>query len=260
MSDNINKFLAIIREIPDSFKNCITTQENISPINVEKARMQHHRYCSILKSLGLQLIRIEADENLPDCCFTEDTVIVLNELAIVANPMERSRKGESEEIVKILRPLRKLFHLKEPAYLDGGDVIVIGKRIFIGLSARTNQKAIDQVEEWVKDFGYEVRGVPVQRTLHLKSACTYIGNGTMLLSPTDVDPLIFKEYSIIEVPASERYCADALIVNNTVLIPEGYPQTEKRIKDHGFELITLDTSEIKKADGALTCMSVVLSA
>jgi dimethylargininase len=248
---------AIIREIPNSFKNCITTQVNEVPIDIDKARVQHQNYCEILESLGLQLIRLEAIEALPDCCFTEDTAIVLDEIAIIANPVMSSRSGELQAIVEVLESYRELFHLKSPAHLDGGDVVQIDKKLFIGLSDRTNREAINQVKNWVKDVGYEVVSVPVKNTLHLKSACTYIGQGTVLLSPENVDPQFFSEYQIIKVPPDESYCADALAVGETVLIPSGYPDTKAKILSQGFNVITLDTSEIKKADGALTCMSVI---
>ena len=255
MSINENK--AIVRRIPNSFKHCITTMENKVPINVEMARVQHQNYCEILESLGLQLIRLDADEDLPDCCFTEDTVIVMDEIAIIANPVMSSRKGELDEIINTLKPYRKLYQLQSPAYLDGGDVIQIDRKLFIGLSARTNMAAIEQVADWVAGYGYEVISVPVNNTLHLKSASTYIGMGTVLLSPENVDPIYFSKYQVIEVPSSESYCADALAVGNNVLIPEGYPGTKAKLIQHGFQVITLDVSEIKKADGALTCMSVI---
>lgn len=252
--------IAVVREIPDSFKDCITSQQDKDSIDVKKARLQHENYCGTLESFGIELLRISTDESLPDCCFTEDVAIVLDEMAIITNPRMKSRSGEREEMEKALHPYRKMVRLEAPAYLDGGDVVVIGKKIFVGLSERSNANAIEQLQLLLDAYGYTVTGVPVKNVLHLKSACTYIGNGYVLLSPENIDPIFFADYKLIKVPKEESYCADALAIDGRVLIPEGYPLTKKMILDSGFKVITLDTTEIKKADGALTCMSVIFSA
>jgi len=252
--------IAVVREIPDSFNNCITSQEDKDTIDVEKARFQHENYCAALETFGIELLRISADESLPDCCFTEDVAIVLDEIAIITNPKVKSRSGERKEMGKALLPYRKIVHLETPAYLDGGDVVVIGKKIFVGLSERTNIYAIEQLQHLLDEYGYTVTGVPVRNVLHLKSACTYIGNGYVLLSPENIDMDFFTDYKIIKVPEEESYCADSLAFKGKVLIPKGYPRTLEMILDKGFEVISLDTTEIKKADGALTCMSVIFKA
>jgi dimethylargininase len=252
--------IAVVREIPDSFNNCITSQEDKDTIDVEKARLQHENYCATLETFGIELLRISADESLPDCCFTEDVVIVLDEIAIITNPRMKSRSGERKEMEKAMLPYRKMVRLDAPAYLDGGDVVVIGKKIFVGLSERSNAKAIEQLQNLLDVYGYAVTGVPVRNVLHLKSACTYIGNGYVLLSPESIDPDFFADYKLIKVPKEESYCADTLAIDDSVLIPEGYPITKQMILESGFKVITLDTTEIKKADGALTCMSVIFSA
>ena len=248
---------AIVRGIPNTFQDCVTISHNTPKINVELARQQHETYCTTLEQLGLKLIRIEADDALPDCCFTEDIAIVFNDLAIITSPGTPSRVAETVEMEKIVAPLKKIYHLSPPATLDGGDVLKIDKKIFIGNSLRTNEEAIKQVAAIINPKGYEVIGVKIWNTLHLKSVCTYLGNGCIILAEGYLDDKIFSQYDKIILPKEEAYCANCLVVNGKVLISKGFPKTKSLIEAKEFSVIEMEISETKKADGALTCSSII---
>ena len=249
--------LAIVRGIPNTFQDCVTISHETPKINVELARQQHEEYCNTLEQLGLKLIRLDADGALPDCSFTEDTAIVFDDLAIITSPGTPSRVAETVEMEKTLTPLKKIYHLSHPATLDGGDVLKIDKKIFIGNSSRTNEEAIKQVAAIINPIGYEVIDVKVWNTLHLKSVCTYLGNGCIILAEGYLDDKIFSQYDKIILPKEEEYCANCLVVNGKVLIPKGFPKTKSLIEAKGFFVIELEMSETKKADGALTCSSII---
>ena len=257
MSEKRIDELAIVRGIPNTFQDCVTISHDTPKINVELARQQHEAYCKTLEQLGLKLIRIDSDDALPDCCFTEDTAIVFDDLAIITSPGTPSRVAETVEMEKTLTPLKKIYHLSPPATLDGGDVLKIDKKIFIGNSSRTNKEAIKQVAAIINPKGYEVIGVKIWNTLHLKSVCTYLGNECIILAEGYLDDKIFSQYDKIIVPKEEEYCANCLVVNKKVLIPKGFPKTKSLIESKGFYVIELEMSETKKADGALTCSSII---
>lgn len=248
---------AIVRAIPNTYQDCVTLSPGKPEINVALARQQHTAYCKTLKELGLKLIRIEADDALPDCCFTEDTAIVFGDLAIITKPGTPSRIAETVEMEKRLMPLKKIHHLSSPATIDGGDVLKIYSKIFIGISSRTNEEAIKQVADIINPKGYEVIGVKIRDTLHLKSVCTYVGNGCILLAKGHLDEKIFSSYDAIIVPEEEAYSANCLVVNGKVLLPKGFPKTKSMIEAKDSSIIEMDMSEIEKADGALTCLSVI---
>lgn len=248
---------AIVREVPDAYAECLTLEAIEVPIDVPKAREQHAHFCAILAGLGLEVTRLEADESLPDCCFIEDTAVLVDDLAILTNPGAPSRIKEVEAVEQALRGIKPLAKILPPGTLDGGDVLVIGKTIYIGQSTRTNEAGIRQFAALVEPNGYTVVSVPVSGLLHLKSAVTYLGNGQVILAPAYVDPSYFKEYHLLKLSEAEAYCANCLNVNGTILMPEGYEQVKKQIENLGFPVIELDMSEFKKGDGALTCKALL---
>lgn len=250
---------AIVRNIPLSFQHCITNFRSASPINVEMAMQQHEEYCNTLIQLGIKLTRIAADDALPDCCFTEDTAIIFDELAIITYPGTQSRVSETIEMKKVLSALKNTHQIAAPATIEGGDVLKIGKKIFIGNSARTNEEGIKQVAAIIEPLGYEVIAVKINDKLHLKSVCTYLGNNCIIFAKGHFDETVFSACDHIIVPEEETYCANTLRVNDKVLIPSGFPKTRSLIEAKGFSVIVLEMSEIEKADGALTCLSVIFS-
>lgn len=257
MSENKRDEFAIVRAIPNTYQDCVTIAPDKPVINVELAKQQHAAYCKTLEQLDLKLIRIEADDALPDCCFTEDTAIVFGDVAIITNPGTISRIAETAEMEKVLTPLKNIHHLSSPATIDGGDVLKIDQKIFIGISSRTNEEAIKQVATILHSKGYDVIGVKIRDTLHLKSVCTNVGKGCILLAEGHLDKKIFSEYDIIIVPEEESYAANCLVVNGKVLLPKGFPKTKSLVEAKGFSVIEMDMTEIEKADGALTCLSII---
>src|SRR5512132_406825 len=162
--------VAITREVSPRCNECEITHIERTPIDLSAAREQHRQYVQLLKHLGCDVIELPAESDLPDSVFVEDTAFILPEVAVITRPGADSRKPETESIIRALTPLIKLVPLKEPATLDGGDVLVLGKRIYIGLSTRSNQEAIDQLNELLGDYGYSITGVQLRDCLHLKSA------------------------------------------------------------------------------------------
>jgi len=248
---------AIVREVPDSYGNCIRPAGSTDPIDVDLADAQHGAYCDVLRGLGLDLIRIDADERYPDCCFVEDTAIVAGGRAIIARVGADSRVGEEVAVREHLGEHMEVHELENPARIDGGDVLVIGSNVFIGLGGRTNRNAFDQVRDILKPLGCKVIPVAMSDVLHLKSACTYLGDGHILLLSGFPHQGVFGEYEAVEVPVEEAYAANCLSVKGRVLVSAGYSRTKDLIEAAGFETIELEMSEFRKGQGSLTCLSKI---
>lgn len=248
---------AITRPISPNMGNCELTHLDREPIDIQKANQQHDKYEIALKKIGCNIIKATAAPSLPDSVFVEDCAIVLDELAIITLPGAESRREEVTGIIEVLEPLRKLFYIQSPGLLDGGDVLVIGKKIWVGLSYRSNKSAIEQLKKITSPFGYSVTGVKVTDCLHLKSAVTQVGENSVLLNPNWIDAGIFTEFKIIETHPNEPNAANALLINDTVLFPKSYPLTAQVLKENRINIIQLDNTEVIKAEGALTCCSII---
>ena len=248
---------AITRPISPKMAECELTHFDRQPIDIALAEKQHTEYEDALKRLGCQIIKAPAAPDFPDCVFVEDCAIVLDELAIITNPGAISRKGEVAGLVEVLGPHRSLEFIMHPGVLDGGDVLVIGKQIWVGISSRTNQAAIDQLKGFVESFGYEVIAVDVKGCLHLKSAVTQIGKNAVLLNPDWIDASIYQSFKIIETHLEEPGAANALLVGDTVIFPADFPLTALRLAEMGVDLLLVDNSEVIKAEGGVTCCSVI---
>jgi len=247
---------AVVRPVPDTYDRCVRT--NVEEIDVELARVQHREYCSVLQRLGLRLIWVEGDDALPDSCFVEDTAVLLGEKAVICNMKVKSRAREVVGVAKVLEKLKQICWIRKPGWIDGGDVLNVEDRVFIGLSARTNSEAVKQVKRILKDTSFNVVPVKVRNVLHLKSACTYLGNDYVILSRGNFDTDILAGMRKIEVPKGEEYAADCLAINGTVLTAKGHPKTKRLIEKEGFTVEDLEISEFRKGDGALTCLSITL--
>ena len=246
---------AIVRPVPDSYDRCI--RKNVEKIDVALAKGQHAEYCKALQKLGLKLIWIKGDDTLPDSCFVEDTAIIIGKKAIICNMKIKSRASEVIEVAKVLKKLKETYYIKPPATIDGGDVLKIENRVFIGLSARTNLHAIRQLRKVLEGSDLEIVPVKVQNVLHLKSACTYLGNNYVILSKGNFDVSVLRDYEKIVVPRGEEYAADCLAINGTVLMARGYPKTKKLVENEGFSVKEIEMSEFRKGEGALTCLSII---
>jgi dimethylargininase len=249
---------AVVRGVPETFDRAIKPRAQREAIDVRLARQQHERYCQVLEGLGLGLIRLEADDRYPDCCYVEDTAIVVGEMAIMAEIAAPSRRGEGKAVEAVLRKHKEISHLEPPATLDGGDVLRIGRRLIVGLSERTNSVAVRQLQEVLAGGDWEIVAVEVSGVLHLKSACSYLGEDQILLLPGHFDEGVLTTCRKILVPANEAHAANCLALNGRVLIPAGAPGTRSLIEQAGFATQELDISESMKAAGGLTCSSIVL--
>lgn len=252
--------IAITRLVSPAINQCELTHLDRIPIDLERARFQHHAYEEALRSLGVEVHTLPEEPNLPDSVFVEDTAIVLDECAVITRPGADSRQPEIESISRALAPYRRLFTIQAPGTLDGGDVLIIGKTIFVGLSSRSNRAAIDQMGIFVKPYGYSVKGIQVTGCLHLKSAITQVRADTLLVNPAWVEKANFPGMKFIEVDPSERYAANSLMVGKSLLYQPAYPGTLTRLEAQGIRPVMVDESELGKAEGALTCCSLIFKA
>ncbi len=248
---------AITRSISPNMGDCELTHLERKSINIQKAIQQHSEYEMTLEKLGCKMKTASAAPDLPDSVFVEDCAIVLDELAIMTHPGAESRRAEVKGIAEVLTPHRKLFYIESPGIVDGGDVLVIGKNIWVGLSNRSNSNAIEQLQKITAPFGYSVKGVEVTECLHLKSAVTQVAEDTVLLNPNWINVDIFNDYKIIETHQDEMNAANALLIGEVVLYPKAYPLTAQILKNKGIQIMELDNSEVTKAEGALTCCSII---
>ncbi len=245
---------AITRAVSPSMEACELTYLERQKIDIARAREQHRAYEACLAELGVQVISLPAEADYPDAVFVEDTAIVLDEIAVMARPGAASRRGEAESVAHALAPYRTLRWLREPATLDGGDVMLAGKTLYVGVTARSNAAGIGQLAAEVEPFGYHVQPVIVQGCLHLKSACSYIGDAVLVHRPW-VDDAAFAGVKLVDVP--EECGANVLMVGETVLVPTNAPKTAELLRGMGRQVRLLDNSELMKAEGALTCCSLV---
>jgi dimethylargininase len=250
--------LAITRKISPRFNECEITHIDRTPIDLDIARTQHANYVQALLSSGCQVVELPEEANLPDSVFVEDTAFILPEVIVITRLGADSRKPETESIIKALGTYRKLVCVSEPATVDGGDVLILGKNIYIGLSLRSNQAAVDQIQDLLKEYGYTVTGVDMHDCLHLKTAVTKVDDQTVLINPNWVDTSPFKSLHCIEVDASEPFAANCLPVNGHVIYPTSFPKTAQKLISHGCRIISVEVDELAKAEGAVTCCSLIL--
>ncbi len=248
---------AILRRPGPDFAAGITTA-NLGAPDPSRMLAQHAAYADALRAAGLELEVLDPLAGFPDAYFVEDVAVVVPELAVVARPGAASRRGEAETIVPVLARERVLARLEHPATLDGGDVLIAGRTVFIGLSARTNEEGAGQLARLLEPHGYRSRMVLVASGLHLKSSVSWLGGETLLISAQFADRPEFRAYRRVVVEADEEPACNSLLVNGTLLTPAGFPKTRAQLDGIGLRVIELDVSEARKMDGGLTCMSLRL--
>jgi dimethylargininase len=255
--------LAITRQVSPAIQRCELTHLTRQPIDYERACAQHRQYEQALRALGVQVLSLPAEMDLPDSVFVEDIALVLDECAILTNPGASSRRPEVASVAQALAPYRKLFHIHSPATLDGGDVLQVGRTIYVGLSSRSNEPAIAQLKTILEapNLGithkYEIRAVRVTDCLHLKSAVTQVGEDLLLINPAWVRKEDFPGMEFIEVDPSEPYAANAVLVGETIIYPASFPKTRSRLEARGVNLMLVEADELAKAEGAVTCCSLI---
>ncbi len=244
---------AVVREIPNSYSE-LYLPKGIH-INLDLARQQHNKYIEALQWLGLNVEVVPADEKYPDCVFVEDTAVVHNNSILITNMGSDYRRGEIEETKKYFQNTHKLFEMKPPALLEGGDVLIINDEVYVGISNVTNNSALEYLKLIFNS--YKIIPVPVTKTLHLKSACSYIGKNCLLICEDLLKIDLLKKFDKILVPKEESYACNCIAIKNKVLVPEGAKKTISMIESKGFEVKTVSISEFIKGEGSLTCLSII---
>ena len=251
--------VAITRDVSPRFNECEITHIDRTPIDVEVARAQHHEYVNALAGIGCEVIELPEEKDLPDSVFVEDIAFILDEVAVITRPGADSRKPETESIIRALSPHRALVHVTAPATVDGGDVLVLGHDIYVGISTRSNDAAIYQLRELLDVYGYKVTSVEMHDCLHLKTAVTKVDDLTLLINPKWVDTSHFKNFDWIEVDASEPFAANCLPVNGFIIYPTLFPKTRATLEARGYKIQPVTVDELAKAEGAVTCCSLIIS-
>lgn len=251
--------VAITREVSSALGACELTHLPRAAIDVERARAQHDAYENVLRAAGYAVERLPATDEMPDSVFVEDTALVFDELAVIARPGAESRRVETPAVADALSRHRPLQHIVAPATLDGGDVLVDGRSVFVGVSSRTNAAAVSQLRQILAPFGYSVCEVTVRHCLHLKSAVTAVASRTVLLNPRWVDAAVFRGFDVVEVDPGEPSAANGVKLADRVVFPAAFPLTAGRLRARRLRVETVDASELAKAEGAVTCCSLIVN-
>ena len=251
--------LALTRAVPESIAACELTHVARAPIDLALARAQHAAYERALARAGCEVLRLPELPEHPDSVFVEDVAVVLDEVAIVTRPGALSRRGESASAAAALRAHRPLLELAAPATLDGGDVLVLDRTLFVGLSRRTNAEAVAQLRALLAPHAYQVEGVQVEGALHLKTAVTRVAERALLVNPRWVDVRRFQSWEPIEIDASEPFAANALWLGGALIHAAAFPRTAERLRARGIAVTPVDASELAKAEGGVTCCALLVT-
>jgi dimethylargininase len=252
--------IAITRRVSPAINQCELTHIARKPISYQRASEQHHQYEDALRSLGLDVISLDSEADLPDSVFVEDVALVLDECAIMLNPGAPSRRPEVASVEKALAPYRDIFHIQPPGTVDGGDILAVSRTVYVGISSRSTEDAIGQMKAILVPRNYQVRAVRVTGCLHLKSAVTQVSDDTLLINPEWVPKNDFPHMNFIEVDPSEPYAANAMLVDDTIIYPSSFPKTRAKLQAAGIRMTLVDVDELAKAEGAVTCCSLIFRA
>jgi len=250
---------AITRPVSRSIQDCELTHLDRCDIDYNTAQRQHEAYVEALQDMGVTIIEIDPLHAHADAVFVEDIIVVADEIAVLTRPGAESRRGEVDSIVEAIEPHRTLVRIEAPGTLEGGDVCMAERTVFVGLSTRTNEHGFEQLKAALSPHGYHVIGVPVPGALHLKTAATYLGDGQMLANPAWIDVASFTGMDIIEVHPDEPMAGNAMRIGDALLFSSQFPHTAGRLEARGFTLVLIDSTELAKAEGSLTCKSVVFT-
>jgi dimethylargininase len=250
--------VAITRAVSPALAACELTYLTRVPIDVEVARGQHRVYEQALIEAGCLVERLDTAPDMPDSVFVEDIAVVLDELAIITRPGAESRRREAPAVVEALAAYRPLHVIEPPGTVDGGDVLVVGRHVFVGRSSRTNEAAVVQMRQILRPYGYTVSDTVVRGCLHLKSAVTALADDLLLVNRGWIDESAFNGFSFLDVEPEEPSAANALQLEDRVIFPASFPRTAERLTQYGFRLEIVDASELAKAEGAVTCCSLIV--
>lgn len=249
--------IALTRQVSASIGECALTFREREIIDLERAREQHRAYEQLLRQLGARVNSLPPEDDLPDAVFVEDTALVLPEIAVMMRPRLPSRQAEVPSVAHALAAYREQAWLSRGS-MDGGDIVVIDRDVYVGLSGRTDQAGIDDLGATIAPFGYRVHSVAVDGCLHLKSACAYLGRATVLVNPQRINPRAIRAERCIDIPPDET-SANALRIGEVVVLPTSAPGTAERVRKAGFKVEVIDVSELQKAEAGLTCCSILIA-
>ncbi len=249
--------IAVLRDVSPAIARCELTWLERQPIDYGRAVEQHERFRDVLRGLGLETVSLPADPAYPDCCFVEDIAIVLDEVAVITRPGAATRRGETATVAEALAAYRPLALMQAPATLDGGDVLVAGRRLFVGLSGRTSEAGMTALRRIVSPHGYKVVPVRVTGCLHLKTAVTVVDERTLIANPDWVDLQPFRDYEVVAVPRDEPFAANVVAVRGSVIMHSGFPLTRALLEKRGSAVKPVSVSEFLKAEAGVTCKSLL---
>ena len=250
---------AITRAVSSTINDCQLSFHARQPIDLAKAIAQHRGYQDCLAELGARIVSLPAEPGLPDAVFVEDPAVVVDEVAVISNMGAPSRRPEAKSLAEALACYRPLKFLAAPATLDGGDVLRVGRSVFVGLSQRTNREGIDQLSDILRAYDYRVQPVEVRGCLHLKSACSYIGSETVLVNRAWIDAERLRGFELLDVPMDEPAAGNVLLLDNVAIIPASFPKTRALLEERGFRVRAIDVSELQKAEAGVTCCSLIFN-
>jgi dimethylargininase len=250
---------AITRAVSRNISRCELTYVRRECVDYERAVRQHAAYRELLERSGARVLELDACDENPDCCFVADTAVVLDELAVVASMGAPSRRAEVAAVEELISSLRPVKRISLPATLDGGDVLRVGRRLFVGRSGRTNRAGVEALASLVAPFGYEVTPVAVRGSLHLTTAASALDEETVLVNPRWIDAAPFARQWVLEVPEEEPWAASTVRVGATVCVEAGAPRTLELVGRHCPDVEVLDISEFRKAEGSLPCLSILFN-
>jgi dimethylargininase len=250
---------AITRPPSPALAGCALTYLERQPIDIARALAQHASYVAALQTCGVRVQALPALEDLPDAVFVEDTAVIVDECAVITRPGIDSRRLEIESIAPALAPHRPTVRITAPGTLEGGDVLRVGRTLFVGQTPRTNAEGTRQLREALAPHGYDVLPAAPTGCLHLKSAVTWIGDETLLVNPDWVDVDLFGRWQCVPVAPGEPFGANALRIGEIVHVAASAPLTRRKLDALGFATVSLDVGEFEKAEAALTCLSILFS-
>lgn len=250
--------IALTRDVSPAIANCELTHLVREPIDLEAARAQHAAYERCLEKAGCTVRRLPADSSTPDSVFIEDIAIVFDELALIARPGAPSRRAETPAVADAVAQHRPVRRIEPPATLDGGDVLCAGRTVFVGRSTRTNAAGVEQVRRILCPLGYDVRATEVRECLHLKSAVTALADDVLVINRAWIPSADLTGFDLVEVHSDEAFGANALRLADGVLYAAAFPRTRERIEQRGIRVELVDLSELAKAEGAVTCCSILI--
>jgi len=239
--------------------DCLLTHKQRESIDSDLAQRQHRAYREALVAIGCEVVEIDPANDCPDSVFVEDPVVVVNELGVIARPATDSRRAERPSMERALKPFRELAHIEAPATIEGGDVIRIGKILYVGRGTRTNDEGVAQLRSHIGPLGYTVIPVPVTGCLHLKTGACWIGGNRVLVNSDWLDVSAFEGREIIEVSPDEPWSANGVLIGKKIVVPAGAAKTSAMLRSFGLEVHEVALSEMQKAEGSATCLSVLLN-